>query len=130
MYEISVRTEFCAAHALQIGGVRERVHGHNWHVTAVVRGQTLDPDGFVCDFHTVQATLHEIVAPFHNADLDACEPFAGGVNPSAEQVARVIADALAARLDASLAPHAWVDRVSVTEAPGCEATCFRPRPAH
>lgn len=130
MFEISVRTEFCAAHALRIGAAREPVHGHNWRVIAVVRADRLDADGFVCDFHAVDEALKRIVAPFHNADLHACEPFSRGISPTAEQVAMVIADALASSLGGVLSPRAWVDRVSVTEAPGCEATHIRPRPAN
>jgi len=121
MFEIAVHTEFCAAHAIMISGRREPVHGHNWRVTARLAGPTLDADGLLCDFHTVEATLREIVAPFDNGDLNATDPFTG-VNPTAEHVARHIATELGERLDGALAPHARVASVSVTEAPGCVAT--------
>lgn len=123
MYEIAVHAEFCAAHALLIRGEREPVHGHNWHVTAVLGGPALDGDGLLCDFHAVQRILGEIIAPMHNHDLNGLPAFAT-VNPSAECVARHIADELAARL-AGEAPQARVLRVSVTEAPGCLATYRR-----
>ena len=45
MFEVSVEAMFCAAHALTIGGDREPVHGHNWHVSATVAGPALDQDG-------------------------------------------------------------------------------------
>lgn len=125
MYEITVQTEFCAAHALMISGQREPVHGHNWKVAAVIAGAALDGDGLLCDFHTVEDVLKEIVSPFDNNNLNACEPFSKGVNPSAELVAKHIADEMAERLDAALRPHARVASVSVTEAPGCVAKYFR-----
>ncbi|MDX9910715.1 MAG: 6-carboxytetrahydropterin synthase [Phycisphaerales bacterium] len=125
MYEISVHGEFCAAHALSIAGVREAVHGHNWRVTLVVSGEELDPDGLLCDFHTIERTLREVLRPMNNQDLNSLAPF-DKVNPSAEHVARYIYDEMHVRLDEALAPHASVSRVSITEAPGCVAT-FRPK---
>jgi 6-pyruvoyltetrahydropterin/6-carboxytetrahydropterin synthase len=124
MYEISVRTEFSAAHALSISGIREPIHGHNWHVTVVIAGRQLDPDGLLCDFHTVEDVLAEITEPLDNNDLNRSELLAG-INPSAENLARRIAEELGSSLNAALAPHAWIDSVSVTEAPGCCAT-YRP----
>ncbi|MDX2131909.1 MAG: 6-carboxytetrahydropterin synthase [Planctomycetota bacterium] len=126
MFEISVEHVFSAAHALAIAGTREPVHGHNWHVTAIIVGDALDSDELVCDFHTVHAALEDITGAFHNRSLNDVAPFTT-INPSAERVARHIADELASRLDASLAPHARVRSVRVTEAPGCGATYIRPR---
>jgi 6-pyruvoyltetrahydropterin/6-carboxytetrahydropterin synthase len=124
MYEITVERTFCAAHAITIGGRREPMHGHNWHVTATVAGPMLDGDGLLCDFHAVDRALEEICRPFDNGNLNETGAFAD-VNPSAEQVARHIADALSARLGATLAPPARVSAVRVTEASGCAAT-YRP----
>ena len=121
MYELSVRAEFCAAHAIVIAGQREPVHGHNWRVTATVAGNGLDADGLLCDFHLVEAALREVIGPYHNADLNRVAPFTD-VNPTAENVAKHIADGLAARLEGRLPPGAAVVSVSVTEAPGCTAT--------
>ena len=121
MYEITVETEFCAAHSLSVGGAREPVHGHNWKVRVAIAGETLDSDGLLCDFHTVERTLRQLVAPLNNTSLDTSEAFAG-VNPTAERVAEHIGRHLAEALDGPLAPHARVAWVSVTEAPGCRAT--------
>lgn len=123
MFELTIQSEFCAAHALSIGGLREAVHGHNWRLTITLEGETLDNDGLLCDFHTVKDVLEEIIAPLNNADLNTSDAFKG-VNPSAENVARYVAEELSRRL-APLAPVARVAGVSVTEAPGCSAT-YRP----
>ena len=87
MFEISIQREFCAAHALLIGGHREIMHGHNWRVTVVIAGGNLDADGLLCDFHTAEDVLSEVVGPFNNANLNECPPFVNGVNPSAEHIA-------------------------------------------
>ena len=121
MYELTVEDEFCAAHALTISGVREEVHGHNWRVCVAVGGENLDPDGLLCDFHTVEEVLAAAIEPFNNRDLNSVAPF-DRLNPSAEHVARYIAREMSHRLDQSLAPFARVLWARVTEARGCTAT--------
>lgn len=123
MFELTVNATFSAAHALVIQGTREPLHGHDWHVTATLSGDTLDEDGLLCDFHTVERTLRDIVAPFNNQNLNDTDAF-NSLNPSAENVAKHIATCLADQLDEALAPHARITGVRVTEAPGCAVTYF------
>ncbi|MCA9285147.1 MAG: 6-carboxytetrahydropterin synthase [Phycisphaerales bacterium] len=120
MYELTVSEEFCAAHAIVVGGQREPVHGHNWRVGVTVSGRHLDAEGLLCDFHALEEVVRTVVAPFMNADLNAVAPF-DRMNPTAEHVARHIADRVAAALPSGVA----VTCVSVTEAPGCVAA-YRP----
>jgi 6-pyruvoyltetrahydropterin/6-carboxytetrahydropterin synthase len=120
MYEIEVHHDFCAAHAVTLAGQREPLHGHNWHVVVVLGCDSLDDDEFVCDFHVVHEALDRILAPMHNQNLNATPPF-DHVNPTAERVARHIADELLP----GLADPIRLVRVSVTEAPGCVAS-YRP----
>lgn len=124
MYSITVTHEFCAAHTLTIAGAEEPLHGHNFVTKATIAGDTLDADGLLCDFHTVHAVLVEICEPFTNRNFNEVPPF-DATNPSAELIARHIADELAGRLDAALAPNARVQSVSITEAPGCVAVYSR-----
>ena len=124
MYEITVERTFCAAHAIIICGEREPMHGHNWLVTVTIAGQTLDSDGLLCDFHTVERVLKEVCHPFENRNLNEVSPF-DDVNPSAEHVASHIAREMSAHLKYALPPHAKVASVRVTEADRCSAT-FRP----
>ena len=126
MFRLTVQAEFCAAHALTIGGEREPLHGHNWRVEAVVEGPDLDADGLLCDFHAVEAALAGVIEPLDNADLNQAPPLAG-LNPTTENVARVICDGLAAALEGVLPVGARVARVTVTEAPGCRAE-YQPEP--
>ena len=123
MYTIEVAHEFCAAHALTIAGSKEPVHGHNFRVTARIETDELDKDGLVCDFHTAHECLVDICAPFNNNNLNEILPF-DRTNPTAEYIARFIADELADRLDKGIAP-ARVRSVAVTEAPNCVATYTR-----
>ncbi|MEQ8770238.1 MAG: 6-carboxytetrahydropterin synthase [Phycisphaerales bacterium] len=124
MFEITVTADFCAAHALTVAGIKEPVHGHNWHVTVTLVGTELDDDGLLCDFHTVESSVNAITDDFNNTDLNNHPAFREN-NPSAERVAEYIASELHQRVAPTLAPHARVAAVSVTEAPGCVAT-YRP----
>ena len=122
VYELCVQSCFAAAHAIVIGGVREPVHGHNWDVRVVIRAPRVDSEGLVCDFHAVEAAVASILSRFHNRHLNEVEPFTV-TNPTAELVARHIADELGTALAPVLMPQAGrVARVSVTEAPGCVAS--------
>ena len=117
MYELRVERAFRARHALVIQGAREAPHEHDWHVTLVVIGAALDDDGMLCDFHDLEQALDETIRPLRGVNLNHVAPFDES-NPSAELVARHIAETISARLGES----ARVDRVTVTEAPGCAAT--------
>jgi len=116
MYELTVEREFCAAHAIRIGAMMEPVHGHNWRVKATIVGGDLDANGLLVDFHKVERLLDRVIAPFHNAYLNAAPPF-DAVNPTAELVAKEIG----ARLIEHLPRGVVLTRLSVTEAPGCTA---------
>ena len=96
MHTIEVHHEFCAAHALTIAGASEPVHGHNFRVKAAIVADDLDADGLVCDFHTAREILVEICDPFTNRSLNDTPPF-DTHNPTAEHLARHIADTLAER---------------------------------
>lgn len=107
-----------------IGGEREKPHEHDWGITLVVAGASLDEDGLLCDFHDLETSLDEVIKPFRDADLNQTRPF-DRFNPTAEAVAKYIAESVSGRLGDTV----HVDRVSVIEAPGCQATYFMP-PTH
>lgn len=118
-FALEVECEFAAAHAIVLGGVRERLHGHNWRVVVSVAGAQLDHEELLCDFHLVEALLRDIVSPFRDGNLNETAPF-DQVNPTAEAVARHVATALAAALE-QRAPAVRLEWVRVTEAPRCTA---------
>lgn len=123
-YQLEINHTFSAAHSISIAGSPEPLHGHDWHVTATLAGDTLDDDGLLVDFHTVHAVLSEICGRFHNDTLNDVPPF-DEVNPTAENVSEHIAAELAGRLE-DIAQHAVVASVRVTESPGCAATYHAP----
>lgn len=117
MYELSVQRVFRAAHAIVMAGEREPAHEHDWQVALVVGGERLDADGLLCDFHHLEQVLEQVLERLDAQDLNGAAVL-GSVNPTAEHVARHIAEAVGASLPAGVR----VRRVRVTEAPGCAAT--------
>ncbi|MCX5640159.1 MAG: 6-carboxytetrahydropterin synthase [Planctomycetota bacterium] len=121
MYLNQIERSFSAAHALEIRGVREAMHGHNWSVSVIIAGPSLDADGLLVDFHAVERTLDGIIGRFHNQNLNTTAPF-DRINPSAELVAQYIA----VQIVPSLPDGVRVQSVSIGEAPGCTATYINP----
>jgi 6-pyruvoyltetrahydropterin/6-carboxytetrahydropterin synthase len=120
MFLLEIERTFCAAHAIVVHGVRERVHGHNFAVRATISGPQLDGDGLLCDFHAVETWLDGLIAPFRDGDLNATPPF-DRVNPTAERIAEHLGRGLARHL-----PHGVrLESMRVTEAEGCAAV-YRP----
>lgn len=95
MYEIEVRSAFEAAHFIRgYEGKCARLHGHNWEVIAVVRGQELDKLGMLIDFRVLKVELKKILDDFDHRFLNEQETFADE-NPTAENLARKIFERLA-----------------------------------
>jgi len=77
VYELVVEADFAAAHRLrEYDGNCEHLHGHNWKVGVALRGECLDVD---------HAFLNDL-AVFQDQ------------NPTTENLARTIYEALAAKL--------------------------------
>ncbi len=127
MFELTVDREFCAAHALRFPTFVEPLHGHNFRVSVVVAGETLDPSGMLMDFHALERLVDEILRPFHNANLNDLPPF-DRLSPSAERIAQVLGDRIVDGLCGVAAGSGGVNvrAVRVTEAPGCTAAYFPP----
>jgi 6-pyruvoyltetrahydropterin/6-carboxytetrahydropterin synthase len=93
-FEISILCRFAAAHALRLpGGGIEPLHGHNWQLRVCVGADRLDAMGTVMDFHMLERLVEPIVEPMRNRNLNELEWFTT-VNPSAENVARHVAEQL------------------------------------
>lgn len=115
-WEISVETVVAARHQIRgVPGEGGRVHEHRWHVRAVLAAGELDRTGWVLDFHAVDDVLRRVLAPFEGTFLNDVPPF-DDVNPTRENVARVVAERLAAALDDG---RARVRRVDVSEGGHC-----------
>jgi 6-pyruvoyltetrahydropterin/6-carboxytetrahydropterin synthase len=115
-WEISVETVVAARHQIRgVPGDGGRIHEHRWTVRVVVAASELDRTGWVLDFHVVDEALARVLAPFAGAFLNDVPPF-DDVNPTRENVARVVAEQLGAVLDDR---RARVRRVDVSEDGHC-----------
>ena len=120
-YELLIQDHFSAAHNLrEYKGKCERLHGHNWRVDLHMEGDRLDDKGMILDFRDAKRILAEALEAFDHAYLNEVPPF-DQINPSSENLARVIAEAVAARLPAGVR----VAGVTTWESDRCGAT-YRP----
>ena len=101
MYSVTVRDHMMIAHSFrgEVFGPAQRLHGATYVVDAAFRRATLDADGIVVDIGKASEQLHEVLAELTYRNLDE-EPEFAGVNTSTEALARVVADRLAARIEA------------------------------
>ena len=95
MFELTVKTEFEAAH--QINGYKgkcQRLHGHNWVIEAIVNGSELDELGMLIDFKILKAELNRILDELDHRYLNELHMFQTK-NPTAENLAKYIFDTFA-----------------------------------
>lgn len=111
-YEVKVEGGFAAAHALRgYGDPCERLHGHNFRVTAVARAPELNPVGIALDFKEFRARLDEVLGQLDHQNLNELPPF-DERNATAENIAAYIFEQLAPRLERT---GAQLSRVTVEE---------------
>jgi len=113
-FEISVATEFSAAHSLQgYPGNCSQVHGHNWIVEVFVRCRELNAIGIGIDFREVKRAVRESVENFDHSCLNE-HPSFKTLNPSSENIAKFLYRELGARINSE---NAKISRVKVSETP-------------
>jgi len=92
MFEVSVEHTFAAGHALRnYHGKCENVHGHNYRVRVLVRGEKLDETGMLSDFVELKRLLRAVSEPLDHVFLNDMVPF-NELNPSAENIAWYICE--------------------------------------
>lgn len=91
IWRLTVRSEFCAAHALRhYEGKCENPHGHNFAVEVVVEGEKLSAQTeIVLDFKVIKTELKKVLEQLDHHDLNLTPPF-DSLNPSSENIARFI----------------------------------------
>ena len=118
MYGLRIEDEFAAAHRLRgYEGECERLHGHNWRVEVVLEGSELNDLGMLMDFRDARRLLGEVVKRFDHVDLNDLDCFRE-INPTTENIARLICEDLAGRLPGNVGVHS----VTVWESPRCGVT--------
>jgi len=122
-YELYVQDSFGAAHNLRAyKGKCERLHGHNWKVDLRIIGDRLNDEGMLMDFVELRAILRDIVERFDHRYLNEIPPF-NVLNPTTENLSRVIAEEVGPRLP----PGLRVASVTTWESDRAGAT-WRPEP--
>ncbi len=130
MFQISRTIEFCYGHRLlDYPGKCKNLHGHNGKAIIVIEAGELDGQGMVLDFSEIKRVLanwidenldHKMLLRRDDPAVAALESlgepmFLMDVNPTAENIARLI-------FDLSVAKGFPVAEVKFWETPGCQAT--------
>ena len=122
MYELDITREFSAAHMLKgYDGLCSNLHGHNWTVQVFIQAVKLDDIGIAADFTVIKRVLTEVLSRFDHKYLNELPEFQG-INPTSENIARIIFEMLA---PAVAKPGIALDRVRVCESQTSGAT-YRP----
>jgi 6-pyruvoyltetrahydropterin/6-carboxytetrahydropterin synthase len=120
VFEISVATEFSAAHSLQgYPGNCAQVHGHNWTVEVFVRCRELNAIGIAIDFREVKRAIKESIENLDHSCLNE-HPAFKYTNPSSENIAKLLYKELSAKISSE---NAKISRVKVSETPNTGA-CY------
>jgi len=99
MFEICRSRVFSASHQLRgYKGKCERLHGHNWRVRVHLWAEKLDDCGMVMDFHELDRIMSEAIKPYDHQHINEVAPF-DKLNPSAENLAKVIGDLVAKQIE-------------------------------
>ena len=99
MYAVSVSRSCIAQHYLTVPdpGPEGDLHSHRFGIEATFRGPTLNEYGYLVDIDAVIEAVEAVVDELSDRTLTDLPAFEGQ-NPSAEHLARVVADRLTDRL--------------------------------
>lgn len=87
MYTVKKRIEIAGAHQLKLPYPSKcsRLHGHNWIIEVTCQREDLDENGMVVDFSKIKEVVMQLDHQYLNEILK-------GINPTAENIAKWIAD--------------------------------------
>jgi 6-pyruvoyltetrahydropterin/6-carboxytetrahydropterin synthase len=102
MYTVAVQREFIAQHYMIGGdfGPENHLHSHSYRVEIRLTGATLDRHGFLVDIDPLSAGLEDVLAGFRDKTLNELPEFQG-LNPSIENLARILCRAFRSRMSAA-----------------------------
>ena len=102
MYTLAVRRDFIARHFLIGGdwGLENYPNSHHYVLELHLKGEHLDQHGYLCDIVDVEKHLDEVVTYYREQMLNE-KPEFDGLNPSIEHFARILAETLNERIEAS-----------------------------
>jgi 6-pyruvoyl-tetrahydropterin synthase len=127
VFSVTVSDHMMVAHSLrgEVFGPAQTLHGATYVVEVTFRRPDLDADGIVVDIGRAGEVLQTVVRNLSYRNLDD-DPSLTGLNTTTEQLARVVADRIAA---SDLGPGATglVEiEVTLRENPSAWATYTRP----
>ena len=117
MHTVAVRRDFIAQHFLFGGdwGSENTKHSHHYVLELQLHGGELDRHGYLVDIVDIEGHLDAVVASFRDKTLNEQDSFAG-LNPSIEHFSRIVAEALARRIEApnlrSLTVKIWENDIA------------------
>jgi 6-pyruvoyltetrahydropterin/6-carboxytetrahydropterin synthase len=102
MYTVAVTRDFVAQHYLVGGdwGAENERHSHHYRVEVQLEGPELDRHGYLVDIVDIETNLNALVVYYRDETLNDL-PELAGLNPSIEYLARILCQALAARIQPS-----------------------------
>lgn len=120
MYELTVVTQFAAAHQLKMVDKKcENLHGHNWKVEVSVCGEHLNEAGVLIDFVELKRCVADVIQRLDHRFLNDIGVFSDEFPPSSEHIAAFIATEVNRMLET---PGVRVSRVRTWESDSASAT--------
>ena len=118
MFEVSIKTEFAAAHNLtNYSGACETLHGHNWKVEIRVESSELDKSGLAIDFLELKRIANEAMSTLDHTNINEHPAFVS-LSPSSENIARFIYGEVKKALPA----HGRLKKVTIWETDDASAS--------
>ncbi|MDQ1239920.1 MAG: 6-pyruvoyltetrahydropterin/6-carboxytetrahydropterin synthase [Thermodesulfobacteriota bacterium] len=110
-YAVAVKRDFVARHFLFGGdwGLENDIHSHHYQVELELQGRDLDQHGYLVDIVDIEKNLDFVVGSFRDKVLNELPEFQG-LNPSIENLSRIMCTSLSALIDAPNI-HALVVRI-------------------
>lgn len=88
MYNLTIRTEFAAAHRIkEAEGKCERLHGHTWKVQVTIQGKKLDERGMLIDFREVKKIIKKSLDKLDHQYLNEVLK---NIEPTTENIAKYL----------------------------------------
>ena len=111
-----VQAHFDAAHFIRnYDGNCAKLHGHRWNVVVCIEGRQLDHLGMLIDFREVKQSIHHKIKLLDHSLLNDLPSFAL-INPTAENLARMIYTELKQELVLEEKRLAWVQVIESPDA--------------
>lgn len=101
MYRVCVRKDFIAQHFLIGGdwGAENLLHSHHYLLELELSGAALDQHNYLVDIEDIENHLSALIGYYRDQTLNDKAEFKD-TNPSLERFARILCEALSARIQA------------------------------